>query len=1212
MKLVHTTTVNWGHLPIGDVNFGDVTLMGGESGAGKSTLIDAMIAVMTADERHYAHYNPGQGETTSSKKSKRTLAAYVLGVDDSGPPHRPHGAHGYVAIHFRPDDAEAGMGRPFTAIVGAEVRMDRLAEQSFAKIHDEVRIIVTGEDVTSSDFLEQADGRPDRVVPVQELLLALRKKYDKEAVRDYSTKNEYICRLYAALKGATSPVDRKEANSCMRAFVNSIAYRQPSDLDGLIRDEILEADDTSDMIGTLKTTITDIANLRQQADNLDANVKSLEALSLELADTTKHLVEDWMFAALAAARAVGDAAGKRDAETGRKMEAEAELAKIGASISMLEGIVRARGETLQRLMEKLRSSDVYQARANLDRLIGESNAEVDAFSIGLQNAGLAANARRGVVAQARDAVRGIDDLEPVATLLEHLTSKLDAIDLPAIQGHFLAAKDGLGGDAPGAALTAAIAGLDAVVGSGWASAFGETSSVLLDIDKVRDALRADWRELNEKVRELEQRRQDYAAGRVSYPPATKEFVDYLQEILPEARPRFLCDVVEMRDPAWQNAVEGFMGADRFAVLYEPAYEERVIALLRKFSPRSRGQPSAAQVGVALADAQGARIAGSLVEKVKSDDPIAMAYLAARYHRALCVDREAQLKGARSALLIDGVSVQGLNYRNRAIADENLVFGMEVRRKMAESLAGRINEARTQAAAKSAKDNLLQQAGRLLGKASPVDLSSLDVEKFQAAASSVRRLSLEREQLDTSDIAELEAMVRDEQTAVEEAKAEIDANVEARGKFQERLEKADQQIVELERQIADLEPAAARTFRDFEDTLEEIASMRRPVFEAAFRQELETDRPVKSFSDRQTERRGFVQTGKVEIEGMVRDYNREAAEHQKLTLHQVHYQTPTSPKPMAQWLNMMNEQVQRQLRLQRDTGLVENRHHLLVAEQRFTTSFTSNFCARILNKVDGRDEAYDLINQALSNISFSGDRLSMSQSVRDDYAPYIELFRAIKERSSIGSSDLFAADAEFTDDQQKTLDSLKLLLLSDDVEHSMRELQRIADHRNYERYDFVRSSKGGEAKSMSTWGTGSGGEAETPFYIIRAAVFAASFRHYGRQTTAHFRTMLLDEVFQKMDETRTRRVLDFLSRDMGFQVICAAPTKSMAAVMDAFDRRIAFAKSPEPGSQSWIDEMDLNQSKVEELYEAHRRATIQQTVLDFERESHSEPEVVAAE
>jgi hypothetical protein len=51
-----------------------------------------------------------------------------------------------------------------------------------------------------------------------------------------------------------------------------------------------------------------------------------------------------------------------------------------------------------------------------------------------------------------------------------------------------------------------------------------------------------------------------------------EFVAHLARVLPEAKPRILCDVVEMKDPSWQNAVEGFIGGDRFAILYEPEYE----------------------------------------------------------------------------------------------------------------------------------------------------------------------------------------------------------------------------------------------------------------------------------------------------------------------------------------------------------------------------------------------------------------------------------------------------------------------------------------------------------------------------------------------------------------------------------------------------------------------------------------------------------------
>jgi uncharacterized protein YPO0396 len=81
------------------LRFGNVTLLGGESGSGKTSLIDAVIAVLTGNERRFAKYNAAQSESHSSKKSRRDLASYILGADDSGVPHRPHGAHGYAAIY---------------------------------------------------------------------------------------------------------------------------------------------------------------------------------------------------------------------------------------------------------------------------------------------------------------------------------------------------------------------------------------------------------------------------------------------------------------------------------------------------------------------------------------------------------------------------------------------------------------------------------------------------------------------------------------------------------------------------------------------------------------------------------------------------------------------------------------------------------------------------------------------------------------------------------------------------------------------------------------------------------------------------------------------------------------------------------------------------------------------------------------------------------
>lgn len=1200
MRMSQVTTVHWGLLPVGDVRLGKVTLLGGESGSGKSSIIDAMIAVMTGNEARFARYNSAQTETQSHKKTKRNLGSYVLGFDDSGPPHRQFGAHGYAAISWIPDETDEGPSQPFTAIVGAEVRPDRIGDQIIARVHEEVRLLVLGTNVSAADLLEIAEGEK-RVVAVQDLLLSLRRRFGKDAVRDFNTKGEFVARLYATLKGVSSPVDRREAESCMRAFVNAIAYRPPDDLDGLIREEILEADDNSAMIETLKTTITDIANLRQEAERLAENVERLEEARDEISHTVKHLVDEWMFAHLAVARQHGDAVEKRNGELLKLDEANREAQGHQASILRLDSHIAARKETLRRLQEQLRESGVYQVRMELEGKIAAGEQIIDAFADRLKDAGLKLAAIRHIAAQASVGLSGIDKLAPVTATIEATRERLAAIDIPALNAHFLAARDGLGGIDPGQPLREAIALLDQAIGSGWLAEFADNSPVWPLLAEVKDELGVSRREATE-ARDTKRARMDrLRLGKVLYPSETAHFLSYLQEVLPECAPRILCDVIEMRDPAWQRAVEGFIGADRFSIIYDPRYESRVISMLRRYTPRGPRQPSATQLTEALKESGNVH-RGSLIEKLKSDDEIALGFLKARYGRAICVGTEQELMDLRSGLLQDGVSVHAFQYRNRSAAEDDLVFGAEVRRRQAEVLEEQIRQADQTIQDIDARLRRLRETETLLQRVKPEEaLGALDVSSLVAAGTSVRSLHLELQQLDDSDIRELELSIADEEEAIEEAGRDRDALLRKQERANNLADAAARAAEELDIAIDTLEPELSATERTWRDVLETVDELKRPPFESALREELELGRPVSSFTSRNGDRRGDVLSGKSEIDRMLRDYNRDARPHQQIAHHQVHYEGQArNGRAMGEWLQFMYEQIYRQLIVQRDSGLVERHTELQLAEQKFTTAFTTNFCARILNKVDGRDDTYEQINLALSTIYFSGDKVSMSQSVKDEYASYIDLFRAIKASTDVGAPDLFSEQVNFTDEQKATLGELRNLLLSDDAEHSMRELGRIADHRNYKRYDFNRSAKGGEHKSMSTWGTGSGGEAETPYYIIRAAVFSAAFKLFGHQKTAHFRTMILDEVFQKMDETRTRRVLKFLTDDMGLQVVCAAPTKSMAALLDSFDKRVSFAKSPEPRSLSWIDEVDIDQQRVREIYEAHRRSTVDRVTAEFER------------
>src|SRR5690606_19871243 len=85
MYLKRSITVNWGNLPVQELDDGPVNLFSGGYGSGKTTAADALQTLMTAAHDNLFNYNPGQDETTQrgrGGKQVRTLASYVLGCDD--------------------------------------------------------------------------------------------------------------------------------------------------------------------------------------------------------------------------------------------------------------------------------------------------------------------------------------------------------------------------------------------------------------------------------------------------------------------------------------------------------------------------------------------------------------------------------------------------------------------------------------------------------------------------------------------------------------------------------------------------------------------------------------------------------------------------------------------------------------------------------------------------------------------------------------------------------------------------------------------------------------------------------------------------------------------------------------------------------------------------------------------------------------------------
>jgi hypothetical protein len=381
----------------------------------------------------------------------------------------------------------------------------------------------------------------------------------------------------------------------------------------------------------------------------------------------------------------------------------------------------------------------------------------------------------------------------------------------------------------------------------------------------------------------------------------------------------------------------------------------------------------------------------------------------------------------------------------------------------------------------------------------------------------------------------------------------------------------------------------------------------------FADEIKERRSQDSYDRRGRERSSTATNSVNEANTKLAAYNRDALDFQKLQIQAFAYDPRLLADAVVVWMQDVWRQIREQMRSQRDTGLPERRQQCEMAERSFTSSFTTDFCATVLSNVDGRDDTIMALNSNLERINFGGDTYKLISSLKAEYEDYIDLFRKIRTLSETRKADLDLFNTtELSPVERDTLFRIRDLLLDErDTEHALTELRRIADYRNYRAYDFERR-RGEYAVALSKWGTGSGGESETPVYVIRVAVMASAFKMFSQQKKAHFRSIFMDEVFSTMDEGRTRRVLRFL-KELGLQIACAAPTRSMAAVLDEFDTRINFSKyETASGDRSDVNVIDLNNARVRALYGAHRNAVAESATAAFEKTSEPPLRVVSSE
>jgi len=1157
VKIARLVTWQWGTLEGREWPFADTVLLTGESGSGKSTLLDSIQTLLTAAHHHLVQFNIGQDESTQGRrggKEPRTLAAYALGQQADGVFLRKRSTS-YVAVVFEASDAAGEKASPFTALIGVEAHEDAAR----AVLSRSLFFIIRRAIGLHHLLLPTADGMPKAPVRLQDFYLHLQHqlRVGPEVVQRFEDKGSYLTHLYGAMMGKTA-LSEAEAFRAAKSIVKAMAYKELGNVNDLVRDEILDAHDFSRDLDKMRELMRAMASLKAEAERLQQNIDRLEGVqdaAARVIDESRRYVVHTMAHAI---RALD--------------EAEAELESVRRQASFQEKRNQLLAERLQRLREdqarlgeqldgvkaKLAANEVAQRKAALEsevRLLQEQfrrhRAAIEQAAKGL--ASLLVQVERllaldlsqaptldAAVAQLRpdaeSVLRQWPGLQQALGEAARLDVAFPALDLEALDAALGRLEHGLRGhdDALSGAVITAL------------SVAAQQRAAMEEERAQRDA----------ELRQLQ-------SGRSPAPNDVRAALELIERELPEARPHILSQLVEPRQGStWQNAIEGYMGGDRFALIVEAGFEAPCARLVkRRFPVRS---PKVVQGTKAIEDTLGRTPdARAVLNELTCMHPVAKAFLLAQYGRVRKVDSEEELARTPQGLMEEGIGSRGYGMFACRVADHDLAFGEATRRRR---MAWCVQEVARLAAGLRKLEEFecsLKLLSRMFNGAAFTPLAPL-MEGVRACQSQYASACTALAALDLSSIEDLEAQRRQIEARISESKDAYDAEmlqVGENNKTLKDLRTREKGLLERTPGLQADRTAALAWASRFVQGAPELATEAQ-LHEEARRLADSADVTLDALRHRVAVLVDRLPASLREVSASVQAYLMGVRNDQERFLYA---DPPRSFERIEELLPpviRLKGVVGEQIRRQRSIGLAENVARLREAESSFNAVFTTSFCFKVRDEVRQGASTLQKLNRELKNIRFGTDTFELEWAWVPRLQKVFEFFEAMeglvdsleKDTGSIFES------PRLGDEHRQTAQEIRRLLLANDQGASERALKELADYRNYRRYDIVRNSPVGQTR-LSTWGTGSGGELETPFYVIRSAVLAHALGHFGRDRRGApaLRLMLSDEAFSKMDESRSRSVLQFLSGSLGLQLVVAMPTSKSGAVKPEFEKEFTFSK-----------------------------------------------------
>lgn len=623
-------------------------------------------------------------------------------------------------------------------------------------------------------------------------------------------------------------------------------------------------------------------------------------------------------------------------------------------------------------------------------------------------------------------------------------------------------------------------------------------------------------DIAKESQELEQRIERLNRKKFSYPDEVTRVTEAIREefirIGRKAEPKVLCELLEITDDTWRNAVEGYLNTQRFYILVEPEHFDIALGTYDRLR-KERKAYGVGLINTQKLDAYDTAPEDSLATVVSSGNVYAKRFINMVLGKVHMCSHYRELKNYPTSITKECMKYQNhvasaikpAIYETPYIGSNAIKIQLEQAKEKREEL---------KEALRQLEERLKQLEFVMAPLATDADTDikyRVDVlSELWALEEEIKRCNDNITTLEkNSNMIQKQIQLDALEKILKELEGDHDRLNREIGGTQEKIRKTNEEITMLQAEYAS----------EKAEYLELGANAGEQLIIWNHDYEKQTsDKTFEQFRDNFARRKKANLTT---VEASMKNMEKAMVEYK--TAHDFGA-APTMegyPDFAGEYDKLKNSE------------LLSYEEKVQSARNAAEEEFREQFLSKLQENMKTAQSEFKELNKALNDIIFSNEKYEFIFMPSRRYRQYYEMI--MDDFNAMQGESIFSG--LFHENHKEVIDELfeKLAL---DNENNVKALDEFTDYRTYMDYDIkIIHSDGNYSFYSKVCEEKSGGETQTPFYVTVAASFVQLYKNnIGGEAIG---LVMFDEAFNNMDDERIGGVLEFLRR-LPLQIIIAAP------------------------------------------------------------------------